>query len=153
LDAREQQVWRAWLDVSRLLTDRLQRRLVEDDDLSLAEYEILVQLSEHPQRALRMFELAERVVHSRSRLTHTVSRMQERGYVRREPYAGDGRGVVCVLTDEGMAAIVAAAPDHVATVREAFFDPLTRDDVAALGRALGKMRDRLPAGTLSGRIR
>ncbi len=139
LSAQEQAVWRSWLDVSRLLNDRLHKRLVADSGLSLAEYEIFVQLSEAPERRLRMSQLAERAVHSRSRLTHTVSRLEERGLVRREPCPQDGRGVLCILTEDGFAAIEAAAPDHVETVRQAFFDPLTPDDVAATGAALEKI--------------
>lgn len=137
----EQKVWRAYLDVSRLLNERLNRELAEDSAMTLAEYEILVQLSEHPQRQMRMSELAERAVNSRSRLTHTVGRMEERGLVRREPCADDGRGVMCVLTDAGMATIEQAAPGHVECVRSAVFDPLSASDVAALGVALEKIRD------------
>lgn len=140
LDDTEQGVWRAYLDVSRLLNERLQRQLVNDSDLSLAEYEILVQLSESPQRTLRMAELANRAVHSRSRLTHTVTRMEERGLVRREPCPDDGRGVLCILTDQGFSVLAAAAPGHVEAVRSALFDPLTDQDVAALGGAMDKIR-------------
>ncbi len=139
----EQQVWRSWLDVSRLLNVQLQRQLSRDSDLSLAEYEILVQLSETPPRSMRMSELAERAVHSRSRLTHTVARMESRGLVTRQPCADDGRGVLCVLTDQGLATLVAAAPGHVAEVRQAIFDALTEQDVQALGQALGAVLERL----------
>ncbi|MFN0281501.1 MAG: MarR family winged helix-turn-helix transcriptional regulator [Kineosporiaceae bacterium] len=140
LDASEQAVWRSYLDVSRLLSDRLQRRLVEDANLSLAEYEIMVQLSETDGRRLRMSELADRAVNSRSRLTHTVARMEERGLVRREACPEDGRGVLCVLTDEGFAVLDAAAADHVETVRESIFDVLSAAEVAALGAAMNKVR-------------
>jgi DNA-binding MarR family transcriptional regulator len=143
LTAEEQQAWRAYLDVSRLINERLNRQLTEDSGLSLAEYEILVQLSELPERRLRMSELAERAVNSRSRLTHTVGRMEAGGLVRRQPCPDDGRGVECLLTDAGYAAIVAAAPEHVETVRSALFDPLCDDDVKRLGEALGKIREGL----------
>lgn len=143
LASDEQAVWRAYLDVSRLLNERLNRQLAEDSTLSLAEYEILVQLSEHPDRALRMSELAARAVNSRSRLTHTVARMEERGLVRRTPCVEDGRGVMCTLTDAGYQAIVDAAPGHVEAVRSVVFDPLDTADVAALGRALESIRARL----------
>jgi DNA-binding MarR family transcriptional regulator len=136
LTPQEQAVWRAYLDVSRLLTDRLQRRLVDDAGLSLAEYEVMVQLSETEGRRLRMSDLADRVVNSRSRLTHTVARMEERGLVRREACPDDGRGVLCILTDAGFGVLEAAAPDHVETVREALFDVLHPDEVAALGAAM-----------------
>jgi DNA-binding MarR family transcriptional regulator len=143
LTSHEQHVWRAYLDVSRLLNERLGRQLTEDSGMSLAEYEILVQLSEHPQRAMRMSELAQRAVNSRSRLTHTVARMEERGLVRRAPCAEDGRGVMCTLTEPGYQAIVQAAPGHVEAVRTAVFDPLTDADVDAFGRALERIRERL----------
>ena len=145
LSADEQAVWRAWLDVSRLLNDTLHKRLVADADLSLPEYDIMVQLSESEDHRLRMSELADRAVHSRSRLTHTVARMEARGLVRREPCPDDGRGVLCILTDEGFALLEQAAPDHVDAVRETFFDSLTPTEVAELGNALSKMRTVLRA--------
>ena len=145
LSADEQAVWRAWLDVSRLVDDKLHKRLVADADLSLPEYDIMVQLSEAEDHRLRMSELADLAVHSRSRLTHTVARMEARGLVRREPCPDDGRGVLCILTDEGFALLEQAAPDHVDAVREAIFDPLGPAEVAALGDALARMRSVLRA--------
>ena len=143
LAPHEQQVWRAYLDVSRLLNERLNRQLTEDSATSLAEYEILVQLSEHPEQALRMSELADRVVNSRSRLTHTVARMEDRGLVKRTPCAEDGRGVLCTLTDRGYQVIADAAPGHVEAVRTALFDPLDDAEVDALGTALERIREQL----------
>jgi DNA-binding MarR family transcriptional regulator len=129
--------------VSRLLNEKLTRQLAERDALSMAEYEILVQLSELPERRLRMAELAERAVNSRSRLTHTVGRMVERGLVRRASCPEDGRGVVCTLTDAGLAAIVDAAPGHVEAVQQMVFDPLGADEVERFGAALEKIREAL----------
>jgi DNA-binding MarR family transcriptional regulator len=143
LTPAEQDVWRAFLDVSRLLFEQLNRQLSDDAKMSLAEYEILVQLSESPARRMRMSELADRVVSSRSRITHTVGRLEDRGLVHREPCADDGRGVLCVLTDEGFARLEGAAPGHVEMVRTIMFDPLAPGDVEGLGTALGKMRDML----------
>lgn len=140
LTAAEQEVWRAYLDVSRLLTDRLQRRLLQDADLSLAEYEIMVQLSESDLGLLRMSELADRAVNSRSRLTHTVARMEQRGLVRRQACPDDGRGVVCLLTEEGLDLLRRAAPDHVEAVRETLFDVLDPEQVQALGELMAKVR-------------
>jgi DNA-binding MarR family transcriptional regulator len=142
LAPHEQQVWRAYLDVSRLLNERLNRQLTEDSSMSLAEYEILVQLSEHPDRAMRMSELAVKAVNSRSRLTHTVARMEDRGLVKRTPCSDDGRGVLCTLTDEGFQTIVDAAPGHVEEVRGAMFDPLDVADVAALPAYLKRLSSR-----------
>jgi DNA-binding MarR family transcriptional regulator len=143
LNDEEQAVWRAYLDVMRLITERMQRQLVEDSGLTSGEYEVLVQLAETPERQLRMSELADRIVNSRSRLTHTVGRMESRGLVRRRPCDEDGRGVLCILTDEGMDVLVKAAPGHVEAVRSGLFDPLDPQDVAALGQAMGKVRTNL----------
>ncbi len=143
LDDAEQAVWRSFLDVSRLLFEQLGRQLGDDSDMSLPEYEILVQLSEAPKRRLRMSELADRVVSSRSRITHTVGRMQARGLVAREACLDDGRGVECVLTDEGFAVLEVVAPGHVENVRTIMFEPLTADDVTALGVALTKVHEEL----------
>jgi DNA-binding MarR family transcriptional regulator len=143
LDPEEQAVWRAFLDVSRLLFEQLNRQLSDEAGMSLAEYEILVQLSEAPDRRLRMSELADRVVSSRSRITHTVGRMEERGLVHREACVDDGRGVLCVLTDAGFARLERSAPGHVAMVRSVLFDPLTPPDVDGLGVALTKVREKL----------
>jgi DNA-binding MarR family transcriptional regulator len=143
LTDEEQSVWRAWLDVSRLLNERLQHQLAEDSDLSLAEYEILVQLSETPEQRLRMSELAARVVNSRSRLTHTVSRLEKRGLVGREVCPEDGRGVLCLLTESGLSVLEMAAPGHVRAVRETLFDPLTAREVQELGSVMDTVRTRL----------
>lgn len=143
LDEREQKVWRAFLEGHQLLWDRLESELDQNSALSLPEYEILVRLSEVPERALRMSQLAEMVVHSRSRLTHTVRRMEERGLVRRQAHEADRRGVLCVMTDDGYAELVAAAPVHVTGVREHLFDQMTPEEVAALGSAMEKVREHL----------
>jgi DNA-binding MarR family transcriptional regulator len=139
----EQAVWRDFLDVNRLLMERLNRQLVEDSGMSLAEYEVLVQLSEAPDRRLRMSELADLVVNSRSRLTHTVRRLEERGWVTREECEEDRRGILCALLDEGFAVLDAAAPGHVEEVRSILFDPLDPADVEALGQVMHKVRARL----------
>lgn len=141
LDAEEQRAWRAYLSATALLQDRLNRDLEATSGLTMPEYDILVRLSEVPERARRMSELATEVVHSRSRLTHTVSRMEARGLVRREPCPDDGRGVLCSLTDEGYRSLVDAAPAHVASVRAALLDPLSREQFLALGEAMSAVRD------------
>ena len=146
LSAAEQQMWRDYLDVSRRLTERLNRQLLDDSGLSLAEYEILVQLSEHPQRQLRMSELADLAVHSRSRLTHTVRRLEERGLVARRDCLDDRRGILCVLQDEGFRVLEVAAPGHVEAVRTIMFDPLGPVDVTGLGTAMRKVREALRDG-------
>jgi DNA-binding MarR family transcriptional regulator len=137
LDAEEQRAWRAWLYSSLLLQDRLDRDLTHETGISHAYYEILVQLSETEGRMLRMSQLAERCLSSRSRLSHAVSRLEERGWVRRQVCPDDGRGQLAVLTDEGFGALEAAAPIHVESVRTHLFDQLTPQQVQNM-RDLGE---------------
>ena len=137
LDADEQKAWRAWLFSTLLLQDRLDRELTHRTGISHAYYEILVALSETPGRMMRMSELADRCLSSRSRLSHAVSRLEERGWVAREVCAEDGRGQLAVLTDDGFAALEAAAPVHVESVRTHLFDQLTPQQVENL-RDLGE---------------
>ena len=132
LDAEEQKAWRAWLYSTQLLQDRLDRELTHQTGISHAYYEILVALSETPGRMMRMSELADRCLSSRSRLSHAVSRLEERGWIRRQLCAEDGRGQLAVLTDEGFAALEAAAPIHVESVRTHLFDQLSPVQVAAM---------------------
>ena len=132
LDGEEQKAWRAWLYSTLLLQDRLERDLTHETGISHAYYEILVQLSEAPGRMLRMSELAERSLSSRSRLSHAVSRLEERGWVRRQVCEEDGRGALAVLTDDGFAALEGAAPVHVEGVRAHLFDQLSPEQVAAM---------------------
>jgi DNA-binding MarR family transcriptional regulator len=137
LDAEEQRAWRAFLNSTLLLHDRLDRELTRDTGISHAYYEILVALSETPGRMLRMSELADRCLSSRSRLSHAVARLEERGWVRRQVCPDDGRGQLAVLTEEGFAALEAAAPVHVESVRTHLFDQLSPEQVAAM-RDLGE---------------
>src|SRR3954454_17810332 len=137
LDAEEQKAWRAWLYSTLLLQDRLDRELTHQAGISDAYYEILVALSEAPGRMMRMSELADRCLSSRSRLSHGTSRLEERGWVRRQVCASDGRGQLAVLTDDGFAALEAAAPIHVESVRTHLFDQLTPEQVQHM-RALGE---------------
>ncbi len=132
LDAEEQRAWRAWLYSTQLLHDRLDRELTRATGIPHAYYEILVQLSETPDRRMRMSELADRCLSSRSRLSHAVSRLEERGWIRRQVCAEDGRGLLAVLTDDGFAALEAAAPVHVEGVRTHLFDQLSPEQVAAM---------------------
>lgn len=133
LSAEQQQIWRTYLLGNARLHERLEKDL-RAYGLSLSEYEILVQLSEAPDRTQRMAELANGVHQSRSRLTHTISRMERAGYVARFTCASDKRGVYARLTDKGYAVLVEAAPTHVAGVREAFVDAASAKDFEALGR-------------------
>lgn len=131
----QQGVWRAWLLGSAVLNERLDAQLREHD-LDLAEYEILVTLSEASDRQLRMAELADAVHQSRSRLTHTVTRMEKRGLIERTTCPVDRRGVWANLTDAGHRLLEDAAPSHVECVRRNFVDAVDPQDYAALGRAM-----------------
>jgi DNA-binding MarR family transcriptional regulator len=138
LDAQEQDVWREYLRATRLLEAALDHDL-QAHGLQLSEYEILSMLSEQPERRLRMSVIAELVVQSRSRLTHTAGRLESRGWVRREPCEGDRRGVELVLTDTGFDEVTRMAPTHVASVRANVLEHLSREDFMALGRALAQV--------------
>lgn len=132
LDDEEQRTWRAFLSATQLLFDQLDRELQRDAKIPHAYYEILVRLSEAPDRTLRMSQLAESTLSSRSRLSHAVSRLEESGWVERRSCPTDRRGQLAVLTDKGFAALEAAAPGHVEGVRSHVFDPLTPEQVRVL---------------------
>lgn len=143
LTSAEQEAWRTFLYATTLLTDRFTEALQADPeiDLTLGEYEILVRLSEAEGRFLRMSELADKVVHSRSRLTHTISRMEKRGLVERVRSTDDGRGRQAQLTEAGIKMLELAAPTHVRSVREQLLDVIGHDDLLQLGRILAKTLD------------
>lgn len=139
LSAEDQAVWRHYLRATMEVREALERDLMEGYGLSLNEYEVMVVLSESPDHTVRMSALAGDLVNSRSRLTHTVTRMEKRGLVARSACPDDGRGVNCHLTDAGYALLEAAAPLHVESVRSQIFDRLTRSEIEAFGRILAKL--------------
>jgi DNA-binding MarR family transcriptional regulator len=143
LDADQQASWRAFAVGVTLLLDRLDADLQRTFDLSLTEYEILVRLSERPERSMRMAQLADALAHSRSRVTHTVARMQKAGLVARSSSPEDGRGIVCTLTERGHDLLVEAAPVHVRGVRDYLVDLAEPRDFAALGRVMNAVADEL----------
>jgi DNA-binding MarR family transcriptional regulator len=132
LDEDEQQTWRAFLTAQRLLFDRLERQLQRDAGLPHAYYEILVRLSEAPDRTLRMSQLADSSLSSRSRLSHAVARLEAAGWVRRRACAEDRRGAFAELTPEGLAKLEESAPGHVEAVRADLFDALDSDQQRVL---------------------
>lgn len=149
LDEDEQRVWRSFVAAQRLLFDALDRQLQRDAGLPHTYYEIMVRLSEAPGRAMRMSDLAENAQSSRSRLSHAVARLEERGWVRRQDCPSDRRGLLAVLTDDGFAALAAAAPGHVEAVRQHLFERLTPEQVRQLGAISDAVRTALqpsPAG-------
>ncbi|MER5334931.1 MarR family transcriptional regulator [Micromonospora sp. NPDC002717] len=143
LDPDEQRTWRAFLTASRALMETLDRELQHDAGMPHAYYEILVRLSEAPERRLRMSELAEASGSSRSRLSHAVARLEAAGWVRREECPSDRRGQIAVLTDEGFATLAAAAPGHVEGVRRHLFDALSPAQVDQLRRISEALVDHL----------
>ncbi|MET7468484.1 MarR family winged helix-turn-helix transcriptional regulator [Micromonospora sp. NPDC005686] len=146
LDEQQDRAWRGYRRMRRLLDLELARELMQDAGLSEPDYDVLSDLSETPEQRLRLSELADRMLWSRSRLSHHISRMQQRGLVTREECATDGRGSVVVLTPAGRRAVEAAAPGHVAAVRRHLIDRLTPAEVAALGtlsqRVIGHLTGR-----------
>ena len=132
LSAPEQRAWRSFLTATNLLFDVVDRQLQHEAGMPHAYYEILVRLSEAPDRTLRMSELANRAGSSRSRLSHAVARLEAQGWVERRECATDRRGFLAVLTDEGFAALAEAAPGHVEAVRSVIFDALTPEQVDQL---------------------
>ncbi|MGZ4454292.1 MAG: MarR family winged helix-turn-helix transcriptional regulator [Nocardioides sp.] len=143
LDTEQQRAWRAYLVGTTLLMERLDRDLRERHDLSLPEYEILVRLSEADDRRMRMALLADSMSHSRSRVTHTVGRLEKAGLVVRSACLSDGRGVEAVLTDKGMDELRKAAVTHVSGVRGLLVDVVDEDDFDAMGRVFDAVTDRL----------
>jgi DNA-binding MarR family transcriptional regulator len=134
LSSEDQRVWRAFLLGSALLQERIDADL-RPFGLDRAEYEILVVLSETDGQRLRMAELADSVHQSRSRLTHTIARMEQAGLVKRSSCPTDRRGVWAELTAKGFELIKEAAPTHVETVRRTFVEVMSEEDYAAVGRA------------------
>ncbi|WP_130294687.1 MarR family winged helix-turn-helix transcriptional regulator [Pseudonocardia sediminis] len=130
------------------VTARLHRQLQADSGLSLADFDVLVQLTDRArdpgeQPRARVLELAESLQWEKSRLSHHLSRMQRRGLVAREDCPDDGRGAFIVLTDDGRRAIERAAPRHVETVREVVLDRLTAEEVRVLGDIAERVLDGL----------
>ncbi|WP_460714561.1 MarR family winged helix-turn-helix transcriptional regulator [Nocardioides dilutus] len=142
LDDGQQRSWRALVMGTTLLFDRLDEDLRRAFDISLVEYEILVRLSERDGH-MRMAALADALAHSRSRVTHTVTRMEKAGLVQRSRSDEDGRGIIASLTDKGLDLLVRAAPTHVEGVREHLVDLVRDDDLAALGRVMDAVADNL----------
>ena len=128
LQPDERRMWLAWVFSTRLLWEELERDLQRDAGMGFGYYDILVMLSESPDRTRRMSELADATQSSRSRLSHAVTRLEELGWIRRESCPTDRRGANAVLTDEGFAALESAAPHHVESVRTHLFDQLSPEE-------------------------
>ncbi len=127
------------------LMARLHRQLQNDSGLSLADFDVLVQLTDQPEPRMRVGELGQALQWEKSRLSHHLARMQRRGLVLREDCPDDARGAYIVLTEQGRTAIEQAAPTHVETVRELVFDPLTADEVDTLASIADRILEQLNA--------
>lgn len=142
LNPTEMKAWRRYITTTVRLLEALSADL-DGHDLSMPDYEILVQLSEAPDRRLRMSELAASALLSRSRLSHRMKVMEKEGWVRREACPVDKRGYFAVMTPKGWKAIVAAAPDHVESVRTRFMDHLSKSDQQTLAEIFERIEELL----------
>ena len=142
LNPREMKAWRSYIIASRRLLEALDSDL-EGHDLTMADYEVMAQLSDAPGRRMRMSELADLAMLSKSRLSHRMKVMEKAGWVRREECVEDRRGYWAVMTDKGWKAIVAAAPSHVASVRKRFIDQLSAKEQEALAGIFGHVTEEL----------
>lgn len=143
LTDEEQQAWRPFAALLFRLPAALDAQLQRDAQITHFEYMVLISLSEAPDRTSRMSDLAAMANGSLSRLSHVVSRLERRGWVRRESCPGDGRFINAVLTDEGLEKVVATAPGHVEAVRKLIVDALTPPEFRALGASSTQILDRL----------
>jgi DNA-binding MarR family transcriptional regulator len=145
LDEREERAWRALQSMQMRLNARLASDLAEASDLTHSEYKVLVALTDRPDGRMRLFELAAALGWEKSRVSHQIARMADRGLVAKDKCSDDRRGAFVVVTDQGRAAIGAAAPHHVETVRRLFVEPLSAAEIDALGRAAQKILDAMAA--------
>ena len=127
LSAAEQQAWRSWIAVSTKLPEALSKDLERTHNITLTDYEILAHLSESKQQRLRMSELAAATLASRSKLSHQIARLEELGFVERANCGTDKRGQFATLTSTGQAKLIAAAKDHVSSVRAHLVDVLGKE--------------------------
>jgi len=150
LAGRQLETWQTYLDATRLLLDELDRRVNQDAGISLADFGVLARLADADEWGLRMSDLADSTVSSRSRMSHAVNRLEALGLVERRACPTDRRGSYASLTEAGRAKLVEARPGHADTVLRYVFDPLSAEEVAGL---LGSMRiiknslQRLPGGS------
>ncbi|MEU6641297.1 MarR family transcriptional regulator [Saccharomonospora sp. NPDC046836] len=139
LSETEMTAWRSYIVSTMRLRQRLHRELVEEHDVSLVDYEVLVCLSMSPEHRLRMTELAAMLGSTKSRLSHQVGRMEEAGYVRRGRDPEDRRGVAAELTRNGLALLETAAPTHVAGVRAHLIDLMSTAEQVTMGTVFSRV--------------
>jgi len=143
LDAEQQETWLAWMRVMLRMSHELNRQLQHDSGLSLADYHVLNALADSPDHRLQLSALAARISWERSRLSHHLQRMSERGLVERAASASDRRATDAVLTDTGEAELLAATPGHAVLIRTVFFDELDPALLAPFRAALEQIHEQL----------
>jgi DNA-binding MarR family transcriptional regulator len=143
LDSEEMRVWRAFVVGKALLDAQLNRELQDEHQLTLADYELLVRLSEGPCGQVRMSTLAEQVGSSKSRISHQIGRMEKAGLARRQECPGDRRGVFAVLTDHGLEVLRSAAPTHLRGVRDNLIDLLSGQERLVLADIFERVQSHL----------
>jgi DNA-binding MarR family transcriptional regulator len=143
LNAEEMRAWRTYVVATHLLDAQLNRELQEEHQLALADYELLVRLSEAPYGQARMSTLAEQVASSKSRISHQIGRMEKAGLVRRQECPADRRGVFAVITSHGWEVLRSAAPTHVRGVRAHLVDLLSAEERLALAEVFERVIDHL----------
>lgn len=146
LEPEQQQAWRAYVRMQGELNAHLSRQMSVDSEISMADFAVLVQLTDTADGRVRVLELARSLNWEKSRISHHVARMEKRGLVRRDSCSSDGRGSFVVVTDLGRAAIEEAAPAHAETVRALVFDQLSEAEVATLREISEKVFTRLTTG-------
>jgi DNA-binding MarR family transcriptional regulator len=145
LTEAEQRSWRAYVVGSERLRQRLNTELQDTHNLPLADYEVLVRLSEQDGHRMRMTQLADEVAQSKSRLSHQISRLEQAGLVRRTHCPNDARGILAELTDHGMTQLRQAAPTHVDGVRDHLIDLITAEERAVLATVFERVQKHLDA--------
>jgi DNA-binding MarR family transcriptional regulator len=146
LDERQQRAWRGYLAMQARLQARLNQQLQADSGMSLADFDVLVALTDRPGVRMRVLELAEALQWEKSRLSHHLARMERRGLIQRQDCPDDARGAFVALTDEGRRAIERAAPAHVETVRTLVFDGLEPDQIDTLADIAEVVLNRIETG-------
>ena len=136
----------SWLSVVRMMTWlpwSIDQQLRRDSNLGMVEYQVMARLSQRPEGTLRMSELADLANSSLSRLSHLVKRLEDRGFVRREPDPADGRFTNAILTDLGFQTLAEAAPGHVAHVRSLVIDVISPEQLRRLGLVADRITSRI----------
>lgn len=150
LDAREQAAWRAYLAMNAKLAARLNKEMQDSSSISISDFSVLVPLSEHAEGRMRVLELARALGWEKSRLSHQLTRMQQRGLIERSNCSEDRRGAFVVLTELGRRTVEDAAPRHVESVRRYLFDELSAEQVDALGSIATAVVDRIESSGAGG---